>query len=475
MFTNIVNVASHTGGLVSVTGNVTANNGMFTNIVNVASHTGAVVSVTGNVTGGNLNTTGTLSTSGNVTANNGMFTNIVNVASHTGAVVSVTGNVTGGNVSAAGAAYVTGSVLLNGSTQYLSLPSANISTIVPTGTENFTLEFWFNKTAAWSSSNQTFFGGSAVSNSFQLYINVAGGIIRLSSYSVTVVLDYAYASLSANTWYHMAWVRSGNNFTLYVNGTSVATSTVVISFASASSGYIGTDAGTANFLGGYISNFRVVKGVAVYTGNFTPATAPLTSTQSANVNGTPSAAITGTSTALLLNTANNASFLTDSSTNNFTVTNVGTATSNSLAPFVPGTSGSVTATYGIFTTSVNTASFTGAVVSVTGNVTGNYFVGNGSQLTGIVAGTASSIANGTSNIAIASSSNISMSVAGVANTVLISPGSLTLAGAFAVPKTLSSNVSVAGNVNALLLGPITLASGYNIAIPDSSTLYVYAP
>ncbi len=36
----------------SVTGNVTANNGMFTNIVNVASHTGAVVSVTGNVIAG---------------------------------------------------------------------------------------------------------------------------------------------------------------------------------------------------------------------------------------------------------------------------------------------------------------------------------------------------------------------------------------------------------------------------------------
>ena len=80
MFTNIVNVASHTGSIVSVTGNVTANNGMFTNIVNVASHTGTTVSVTGNVV-----------------ANNGMFTNIVNVASHTGSIVSVTGNVTANN------------------------------------------------------------------------------------------------------------------------------------------------------------------------------------------------------------------------------------------------------------------------------------------------------------------------------------------------------------------------------------------
>lgn len=51
----------------SATGNVTANNGMFTNIVNVASHTGAVVSVSGNVTGGNISTAGLVKTGSFVT------------------------------------------------------------------------------------------------------------------------------------------------------------------------------------------------------------------------------------------------------------------------------------------------------------------------------------------------------------------------------------------------------------------------
>jgi hypothetical protein len=40
---------------------------------------------------------------------------------------------------------------------------------------------------------------------------------------------------------------------------------------------------------------------------------------------------------------------------------------------------------------------TGGIVSATGNVTGNYFIGNGSQLTGL---STSSISNGTSNVAI---------------------------------------------------------------------------
>ena len=70
----------------SVTGNVTANNGMFTNIVNVASHTGGIVSVTGNVT-----------------ANNGIFTTTVNTASFTGGIVSVTGNITGNYILGNGA------------------------------------------------------------------------------------------------------------------------------------------------------------------------------------------------------------------------------------------------------------------------------------------------------------------------------------------------------------------------------------
>ena len=107
MFTTIVNTTSFTGAVVSVTGNVTANNGMFTTIVNTASFTGEVVSVSGNVTGANLVAT-TLSATGNVVANNIMATTIVNVASHTGAVVSVSGNVTAGNLLTGGQIISTG-------------------------------------------------------------------------------------------------------------------------------------------------------------------------------------------------------------------------------------------------------------------------------------------------------------------------------------------------------------------------------
>jgi hypothetical protein len=53
-------------------------------------------------------------------------------------------------------------------------------------------------------------------------------------------------------------------------------------------------------------------------------------------------------------------------------------------------------------------------VSATGNITGNYFIGNGSQLTGIVASGGAAITNGTSNVVVAASGNVTVGVAGTA-------------------------------------------------------------
>jgi hypothetical protein len=85
----------------------------------------------------------------------------------------------------------------------------------------------------------------------------------------------------------------------------------------------GDAAGNDRF-NGFISNVRYVKGIAVYTSNFTTPTSRL-------------AAIVGTS--LLLNTTYDAKYLKDNSTNNITVTSkngasttIGLATSSSLSP-----------------------------------------------------------------------------------------------------------------------------------------------
>ena len=102
--------------------------------------------------------------------------------------------------------------------------------------------------------------------------------------------------------------------------------------------------------------------------------------------------------------------------------------------------------------------FTGGIVSATGNITGNYFIGNGSQLTGLPGGT--SISNGTSNVSVVSSGgNVAVAINGFSNVAVFGTNSLTLGGPFATPKTINSNVLIANAVNAVLVSPVT--------VPDS--------
>ena len=113
-------------------------------------------------------------------------------------------------------------------------------------------------------------------------------------------------------------------------------------------------------------------------------------------------------------------------------------------------------------------------ITATGNISGSYFFGNGSQLSGIATGASNTIVNGTSNIAIpVANGSIQFAVGGVANTVVIDPGSLTMYGSFATPKTILSNVMISENVNAMLYGPMTVGEGVGITVPTTSTLYVY--
>ena len=129
-------------------------------------------------------------------------------------------------------------------------------------------------------------------------------------------LNTTYAN---NTWYHIALIWTGVAGSLAVNGNVEATFTGA-GGASGNLLTIGNYTGVSPaYFAGNISNFRVVKGTAVYsTGTFTPPSLPLT-------------AITGTQ--LLLSTLYGPTFLQDNSINNFTVTDNNSATSAVLNPF----------------------------------------------------------------------------------------------------------------------------------------------
>jgi hypothetical protein len=77
--------------------------------------------------------------------------------------------------------------------------------------------------------------------------------------------------LTTSTWFHLAWVRKTGVVSLYVNGKVEAVSPTDGDFGpDVRPCTIGADFAGANFFSGLIDDVRITKGVARYTGEFTP-------------------------------------------------------------------------------------------------------------------------------------------------------------------------------------------------------------
>jgi hypothetical protein len=223
-----------------------------------------------------------------------------------------------------------GSVLFNGTSQYLEVAQ---TAAFGFGTADFTIECWWRPTLNqrsdvldfWSTPGSNpvtrFDIGRITSTTLDLYTDGTGG-------SGAKITGPSIASL-LNTWCHIAITRQSGSIYMWVNGTQAGSTYSANVLDMGTSGMelrIMGDHGAGANGSGNLSNIRVVTGTALYTSTFTPPAQPLT-------------AVSGTQ--LLLNTYSGAGFLTDSSTNNLSVTNTGGATSSTLNPFSPVTSGLV--------------------------------------------------------------------------------------------------------------------------------------
>jgi len=180
------------------------------------------------------------------------------------------------------------------------------------GTGDFTVEMWVYHT---SENSQEFYydgrpGSPAVqgayvtlykrsSNQLALFVNSANRIV-----STTEILQDA--------WYHIAVCRQGSSTKLFLNGTQEGST-----FTDTTNYLNGASRPIIGEVGGYIDDLRVTKGVARYTSNFTPPTAPLPHPVDPDFSNV----------SLLLhgNGANNSTAFIDSSSNSHTVTANGDA------------------------------------------------------------------------------------------------------------------------------------------------------
>jgi hypothetical protein len=203
-------------------------------------------------------------------------------------------------------------------------------------TVDFTWECWVYPTStleyqAFLDSRQNpLEGGDTTGYYFGTNFNTLTPIV----YTNSIVLQ-ATGDMTLNEWNHVALTRSSGTIDIWVNGVNRGSTTDSTNLTNQRM-FIGGDAISNGLnLTGNLNNIRITKGVAVYTTNFTIPTTNFTVTQTANVNGNPSAEITEGQTQLLLNTNFGTGFLTDTSTNNFTVVNNGGVTSSNYEPFTP--------------------------------------------------------------------------------------------------------------------------------------------
>ncbi len=80
-----------------------------------------------------------------------------------------------------------------------------------------------------------------------------------------------------NTWYHVAFSRSGTNLRVFMDGSQIgSTFTDSVNYNTATQLYVGKMSVGHPPLEGNLDEVRISKGVARWTSNFTPPTGPYT-------------------------------------------------------------------------------------------------------------------------------------------------------------------------------------------------------
>ena len=156
------------------------------------------------------------------------------------------------------------------------------------GTGDMTVEFWFKANSQTQEHARLCHFGPYWNNNDAVAISLPGttaantGAITFNSYKEGDICASPTGEITIGQWHHVAVTRSSGVFRLFVDGTlkdtnSSKTSADLIDSSTNSLAIGGTvDRMVTECFDGSISNFRVVKGTAVYTSSFKPSTEPLT-------------------------------------------------------------------------------------------------------------------------------------------------------------------------------------------------------
>jgi hypothetical protein len=413
---------------IQTSGNASANNLSISNVTNIG-----VLSVSGNITAN-----GVVTVDGNVTAAN-LISN---------GTVSAQGNVIGGNINTAGVVSATGNVV-----SVANVSGGNIlSSLLISAAGNVTGANITSNGAVIALGNVT--GGNVNSDG---RVSAAGNIVTTANVTGGNLLTSGVLNLTGGTPYNTATLSGGN--IILNNG---AGDTPGLHFYQGNNDNFGIDveAGTLRF----VKNLDEAGGSAVgrvdSNGNIIAVGQLQGASASVSGNVTGGNIITGGFISATGNITGNYFFGNGSQLSGIitSVANINNGTSNIRIETSGGNiQANVGGTANVWTLA-STGEYVSGEISASGNITGNFFFGNGSQLSGIITSVAN-INNGNSNVRIDSSGgNVAANVGGTANVLVLAN-----TGAF-----VTGVVSASGNIT----GNFFIGNGSQLTgIANASSVY----
>ena len=156
---------------------------------------------------------------------------------------------------------------IGNATSYLRIPNTPDFNF---GTGDFTIE-WFQYQTDSNSFPRIFQIGTYGGGGTSIGVSIEGGMFYYWRNNSATGVSYLDSSLYKNLWVHFAISRASGNTQIFMNGTLMLTISDTTDFSSSDDLVIGNESSPSDSaaFGGLIYYFSWVKGVALYTSNFT--------------------------------------------------------------------------------------------------------------------------------------------------------------------------------------------------------------
>lgn len=185
----------------------------------------------------------------------------------------------GAQISTAQSKFGGASALFDGAGDYLSIAYSSALSLI---SGDFAVEAWIYLTTLTAGS-QTIFDKDGVSGAsysqYVLFITSGGKLAAFlgngNGTSPTGTTYTGTTTVTLNAWHHVALVKTGSTCKGFLDGGQEWSGSAGTMYEGSKALLIGYSAGqpSAAYFNGYIDDLRITKGVARYTGNFTPPAA----------------------------------------------------------------------------------------------------------------------------------------------------------------------------------------------------------